>query len=327
MHKSVGILLALLAGFGLGGAAQAQGEGGLYPEAPITLVVPYTAGGPNDALARALAPYMGRSLGGEVVVRNVPGKGGTIGSKEVAQSPADGYTLLIQHLGQATTPFLYHWLPYDVVNDFSPVGLVAELPMTLVARRDLPPRSAGELGKYLKRHRDEIIYADAGLGSASQLCGMLLMTSLGLRLNTQSYDGTAPAMEDLLGGKVDVLCDQTANTLRYIKADKVRTYAVTSPERLALLPNVPTGRQAGLNNFELSVWHAIYAPRNTPPEVIESLSNALKDAIADAGLARQFAELGATPVSQTRASPEALRQHLRTELGRWSKVIPPFVKR
>jgi tripartite-type tricarboxylate transporter receptor subunit TctC len=327
MHKLVGFLCAVLALSGLWGSAQAQEGSEAFPHSPITLVVPYSAGGPNDTLARILALHMGKSLGLEVNVKNIPGKGGTIGSKQVSQAQADGYTLLIQHLGQATSPFLYHWLPYDVTTDFSPIGLVAELPMMLVARRDLPPRSMSELGKHIKRHKDEIIYADAGLGSASQLCGVLLMNSMGIRLNTESYDGTAPAMDDLLEGKVDLLCDQTANTLRQLKSDKIKAYAVTSPERIPSAPNIPTGHQAGLNNFDLTVWHAVYAPRDTPPAIIETLSNALKDAIADESLARQFAELGATPVSQTKASPEALRQHLQTELERWSKIIPPFNKR
>lgn len=292
-----------------------------FPQRPITLVVPYSAGGPSDMLARGLARSMSHTLGVPVDVENVPGKGGTIGSLQVAKSPADGYRLLFHHIGHATVPFVYRWQPYNVVRDFAPIGLVADLPMTVVARKDLPPRTLLELIEYIKTQKVPVRYADAGVGSASHLCYILLAEAAGVSLASSSYDGTSLAMADLVSGNVDLMCDQTANTLRHIRSGAIKVYAQTGRVRSAVLPEVPTAHEAGLANFEIVVWNGIYAPAGTPPSVIDTLADALRDAVADANLSRQFAELGATPVAQSQATPEALRAQLLSELEKWSRFI------
>ena len=272
-------------------------------------------------MARLLGVAMGKSLKTQILVENVGGAGGTIGAARVAKAPPDGYTILLHHIGQATAPALYRKLPYDTIGDFEPVGLVNEVPMTLVARKDLPPNDLRELITYVKANKDKVSYANAGLGAASHLCGMLFMSAIDTDLTTVPYKGTGPAMNDLLGGQVDFMCDQTTNTTSQIKAGKIKVYGVTTKTRVPSLPDVPTMHEAGLPNFEVTVWHALYAPKGTPKPIVDKLVRALQDALRDPTVKQRFAELGAEPVAESRATPEALRAHLKAEIDKWAPII------
>jgi tripartite-type tricarboxylate transporter receptor subunit TctC len=292
-----------------------------YPEKVITIVVPFTAGGPTDTVARLVAQPMTKMLKQQVIVENVGGAGGTIGAAKVARSAPDGYTLLLHHIGMSTAPSLYRKLPYNPVTDFEPIGLINDVPMTVVARKDFPPKDLKELITYLKANKDKVTYANAGIGAASHLCGMLLMTSIQADLTTVPYKGTADVMKDLLGGQVDVSCDQTTNTTSQIKAEKIKVYGVTTLKRLASLPKIPTLDEAGLKGFQVSIWHGLYAPKGTPKPVIDTLTKALQAAIKDETVKQRFADLGAEPVPENRATPEALRTHLKSEIDRWAPII------
>src|SRR5882672_247626 len=255
-----------------GSAAGAQE----YPTKVITMVVPFAAGGPTDTVARLIAQPMGKTLKQQVIVENVLGAGGTIAANRVAKAAADGYTLLIHHIGMSTAPALYRKLPYDAINDFEPIGLINEVPMTLVAKKDFPAKELKELIAYVKANKEKINLANAGVGAASHLCGMLFMSAIQTELTTVPYNGTAPAMNDRLGGQVDVLCDQTTHTTSQIKAEKIKVYGVTTLKRVASLPKVPTLDEAGLKGFEVTVWHGLYAPKNTPKPVIDKLTKFLQ---------------------------------------------------
>jgi tripartite-type tricarboxylate transporter receptor subunit TctC len=292
-----------------------------YPSRLISIVVPFAAGGPTDVVARLIAQSMSTALKQQVIVENTLGAGGTIAAARVARAAPDGYTLLLHHIGQSTAPSLYRKLPFDAVDSFEPIGLVTDVPMTVVARRNFPPKDLKEFIAYVKANKDKISYANAGIGSASHLCGMLLMTAMNAELLTIPYKGTAPAMQDLLGGQVDFLCDQTTNTTAQIKGEKVKAYGVTTKSRLASLPNVPTLHEAGLPGFEIAIWHGLYAPKNTPKPVVEALSNALKIALKDPVVKQRFADLGTEPVAENRATPEALRTHLKAEINKWAPII------
>ena len=292
-----------------------------YPSKVITIIVPFAAGGPTDTVARLIAVPMSESLKQQVIVENVAGAGGTIAANRVAKAPADGYTLLIHHIGHSTAPALYRKLPYDAINDFEPIGLINEVPMTLVAKKDFPPNNLKELIVYVKANKDKINLANAGLGAASHLCGMLFMTAIQTELTTIPYNGTGPAMNDLLGGQVDLMCDQTTNTTSQIKAEKIKVYGTTTLKRVAALPNVPTLDEAGLKAFEVSVWHGLYAPKATPKPVIDKLTNTLQDALKDGNVKQRFAELGTEPVALNRATPQALQKHLKEEIDKWTPII------
>jgi tripartite-type tricarboxylate transporter receptor subunit TctC len=309
--------LAVIACIAWLGVAEAQD----YPKKPITVVVPFAAGGPTDTVARLLGVTMGKSLKTQILVENVGGAGGTIGAARVAKAPPDGYAVLLHHIGQSTAPALYRKLPYDVTTDFEPIGLVNEVPMTLVARKDFPPKDLRELIAYVRANKDKVSYANAGLGAASHLCGMLFMSAIDTDLTTVPYKGTGPAMNDLLGGQVDFMCDQTTNTTSQIRAGKIKVYGVTTKARVPSLPDVPTMHEAGLPGFEVSVWHALYAPKGTPPAIVAKLTKGLQDALKDATVKQRFAELGAEPVAESRATPEAVRAHLKAEIAKWGPII------
>jgi tripartite-type tricarboxylate transporter receptor subunit TctC len=312
------ILTPIVAALALGfGAASAQD----YPSDTITIVVPFSAGGPTDTVTRLVAESMAKTLGQQIIVENVGGAGGTLGARRVAQAEPDGYTLLVHHIGMATSATLYRNLPYDPRTAFAPVGLITEVPMTLVARPDYPPANLGELIDYVKENADQVLYANAGIGAASQLCGMLFMQAIETQVTTVPYKGTAPAMTDLMGGQVDFMCDQTTNTTNPIEAGSVKAYAVFTEERLEALPDVPTATEAGLDGIQIGIWHGLYAPAATPPEVIAKLSDALKAALADENVVQRFAELGTAPVPPDAATPEALQEKLLSEIDRWKPVI------
>jgi tripartite-type tricarboxylate transporter receptor subunit TctC len=285
------------------------------------MVVPFAAGGPTDTVARLIAAPMSKTLKQQVIVENVGGAGGTIAANRVAKASPDGYTILIHHIGMSTAPALYRKLPYKPLEDFEHIGLVNEVPMTLVAKRDFPAKDLKELIAYVKANKDKVNYANAGLGAASHLCGMLFMSAIQTEVTTVPYSGTAPAMNDLLGGQVDFMCDQTTNTTSQIKAKKIKVYGVTTKKRVASLPNVPTMDEAGLKGFEVSIWHALYAPKGTPKPVVDKLTKALQDALKDQNVKQRFGELGTEPVAQDRATPEAHRALLKAEIDRWGPII------
>jgi tripartite-type tricarboxylate transporter receptor subunit TctC len=300
-------------------AGQARADD--FPSHPITMFVPFPAGGPTDTVARLVAQAMGTALKQQVLVENVGGAGGTLGAGRAARAGGGGYTLLLHHIGQATAPALYRKLAYDPVADFEPVGLITDVPMTLIARRDFPARNLAELLAQIRTSKDKITYANAGLGSASHLCGVLLMSAIQTTMTTVPYKGTGPAMNDLLGGQVDLLCDQTTNTTSQIRAGKVKAYGVTTKARLTSLPDLPTFAEGGLPNFEITIWHGLYAGKGTPRPVVEVLARALRAALADPVVKRRFADLGTAPVSADRATPEALRTQLAAEIARWRPIL------
>jgi tripartite-type tricarboxylate transporter receptor subunit TctC len=308
------VVAALALGFG---AASAQD----YPSSTITIVVPFSAGGPTDTVTRLVAEPMSRTLGQQIIVENVTGAGGTLGARRVAQAEPDGYTLLLHHIGMATSATLYRELPYDPKSAFAPIGLVTEVPMTLVGRPDFPPNTLAELITYAKENGEQVLYAHAGIGAASQLCGMLLMQALETQFTTVPYKGTAPALTDLMGGQVDFMCDQTTNTTNPIKAGSIKAYATLTEERLDALPDVPTAAEAGLEGIEIAIWHGLYAPAGTPDEVVAKLAEALATALADPNVVRRFAELGTAPVPPEAATPQALQEKLLSEIDRWKPVI------
>ncbi|MFM1989139.1 MAG: hypothetical protein RJA99_2096 [Pseudomonadota bacterium] len=310
---AAGLVLALAA-FGASAADP-------FPSKPVTIVVPFAAGGPTDTVARAVGQAMEKALGGTVIVENKPGAGGTIGVADVARAPADGHRILVHHIGMATAPALYRKLPFDPTKDLEPVGLINDVPMTLLVRTTLPVSSTKELIAYTRQNKDKITLANAGIGAASHLCGLLFQQAIETDLTTVPYKGTAPAITDLIGGQVDILCDQTTNTTEQIKGGKVKALALTAPRRLETLKDLPTSAEAGLPGFELSIWHGMYAPKGTPKAVIDKLVSSLQVALKDPGLQKRFADLGSTVVTADRQTPDALGKHLKAEIDKWSPII------
>jgi tripartite-type tricarboxylate transporter receptor subunit TctC len=292
-----------------------------YPERTITVVVPFSAGGPTDTVTRLVAEAMSKDLGQQIIVENVGGAGGTLGAGRVASADPDGYTLLLHHIGMATSATLYRKLAYDTLNSFEYVGLVTEVPMTVVGRKDLEPTDLKGLVDYAKANKDTVTVANAGIGAASHLCGMLFMSAIGTPLVTVPYKGTGPAMTDLLGGQVDIMCDQSTNTTKQIQGGTIKVYAVTSAERLDVLPDVPTTTEAGLPEVQVGIWHGLYAPKGTPAEVTERLSKSLQVALKDPNVVARFAELGTKPSPEADATPAALKAKLEGEIARWKPII------
>lgn len=313
MFACVGAALLLLTG---GASAQTD-----YPSQPITVIVPFAAGGPTDTVARLLAESMTQTLKQQVLVENAAGAGGTIGARRVAKAEPDGYTLLLHHIGQATSASLYRKLPYDPATDFAGIGLITDVPMTIVSRPDLEIGSIGELIEYVKDKKDEVTLANAGVGAVSHLCGMLLQDALETQMTTVPYKGTGPAMTDLMGSQVDILCDQTTNTTGPIKSGKIKAYAVTTTTRVKTLPDLPTLDESGLKGFEVTAWHGLYAPKGTPAPVVDKLAQALQAALKDPKVVERFADLGTEPVAQARATPAALDSYLQEEIAKWRPII------
>ncbi len=297
--------------------AAAQG----YPTKPITIVVPFAAGGPTDTVTRVVGQQMSKSLGQTVLVENVGGVGGNLGNEKVAKAQPDGYTLLLMHIGISTSATLYRNLRYNALTDLEPIGLVTTVPMTIIARKDFPPNNIRELVDYVKANKAKVSYANAGIGAASHLCGMLFMTAIETDVLTVPYKGTAPAMTDLLGGQVDFMCDQTTNTTSQIKGGKVKVYGVTSKARVASLPDVPTMEEGGFKGFEIGIWHGMWAPKGTPKPIIDKLNAALNDALNSEEVKKRFVELGTSPEPAERRKPEVLRAYLKAEIEKWAPVI------
>ena len=310
-----GIALALIAA--TCGSASAQD----YPSRHITMVMPFSAGGPGDTIARLLAQGMSTSLKQQVIVDNTSGAGGTIGSAKVAASPGDGYNLLLIHISHATNPALYPNLRYDPVKDFEPISLVVELPSVFVAKKDLPSANFVDLIAYVKANQDKVTYAHAGIGSAAHLCGLLFQTATNTKMTQVAYRGSGPAMNDLMAGQVDIMCDQIVNVVGNVQGGTVKAYAVTGGEKAAALPSLPVASELGLPNFNYKVWYGLFAPKGTPKPVIDKLVGALNAALEDSVVKDRLAQLGAEPVSAERAKPAALASHLRSEIDKWAPII------
>ncbi len=292
-----------------------------YPTRPITMLVPYAAGGPTDTVARVVALAMGKPLGQTIVVENKPSAGGIIAPETVKNAKPDGYTILIHHIGMATTPALYRSLRFNPLTDFDYIGLINDVPMTIIAKPGLPAKDFKEFLAYVKANKDKVTYANAGIGAASHLCGMLFMSAIQTEFLTVPYKGTAPAMNDLLGGQVDFMCDQTTNTTSQIKGGKVKVYGVTSKTRVASLPDIRTLDEQGLKGFEVGIWHGLYGPKGMPKPVLDRLVGALQDAVRDPDVKKRFADLGATTMPPEKATPAALQAHLKAEIDRWGPLI------
>ena len=298
-------------------AASAQG----FPTRPITLVVPAAAGGPTDTVARLIAESMTRTLGQTVVVENVGGAGGTIGMARVAKATPDGYTIAVWHIGQATAPALYDGLKYDVVNDFDHLGRITDVPMTLVSKTPFPANNVTELLDWIKSEKTKASYGHAGIGSASHLCALMLLKELGVQMNGIAYRGTGPAMNDLISGQFDFMCDQTTNTTNHINAGKIKGYAVTTKFKVSSVPQLPTLDGGAIPGFDVSAWHAMWAPKGLPKDIADKFVAALQTALKDQKVTERFASLGTEPVAPALATPDALKSHLAAEVKRWDTVI------
>jgi tripartite-type tricarboxylate transporter receptor subunit TctC len=309
----------LLAGLAAAVAARAD-----YPERPVTIVVPFAAGGPTDKVARDLGEAMRKHLGGHsIVIDNTAGAGGTIASNKVAKAANDGYTLLLHHIGLSTAPSLYRTLPYKTLEDFEYLGMINEVPMTLIGRPTLPANDYAELAKWIEANKGKINLANAGLGAASHLCGLLFQSSIKVEMTTVPYKGTGPAMTDLIGGQVDLMCDQTTNTSGQIETGKVKAYAVTTAKRLTTpaLKNLPTLDEAGVKGFDVSVWHGLYAPKGTPKAVTDKLNAALRAALMDADFIKREEALGAVIISDARVGGAEHKKFVEGEIAKWAPII------
>jgi len=311
-------LLIAAAPLALAAPAVAQSA---YPNKPITLVVPAAAGGPTDTVGRLIAESMSKTLGQTVVVENVGGAGGTIGMAKVARAAPDGYTIAVWHIAQATAPALYDGLKYDVVSDFDHLGRITDVPMTLVSKAGLPPKDIAEIVAWMKANQGKATYGHAGIGSASHLCMLILMKELGIKMEGVGYRGTGPAMNDLISGTFDVMCDQTTNTTGHIKDGRIKGYAVTTKAKVSSVPGLPTLDGGALPGFEVSAWHALWAPKGLPKDVTDKLVAALKVALKDPKVVERFAGLGTEPVAEAQVSPQALKAYLEAEVKRWDAVI------
>jgi tripartite-type tricarboxylate transporter receptor subunit TctC len=311
----------LIAGLVATVAASAFAE---YPEKPITIVVPFAAGGPTDKVARDLAEALRKPMGGQsIIIENVGGAGGTLGAAKVAKSAPDGYTLLLHHIGMSTAPALYRKMTYDTLGDFEYVGMVNEVPMTLIGKPTLPAANYAELVKWMEANKGKINLANAGLGAASHLCGLLFQSTLKINMQTVPYKGTGPAMTDLLGGQVDLMCDQTTNTTSQIAAGSVKAYAVTTPKRLSTpaLKNLPTLDEAGLKGFNVSIWHGMYAPKGTPKAVVDKINGALRTALKDPEFMKREEALGAVIITDARLSGDEHKKFVASEIAKWGPII------
>lgn len=316
MLKTLLLAGALLAAGHAGATAQDWPAG-----KPVTLIVPFSAGGPADTIARLITRVMGAELGTSFVIENAVGAGGTIGMNRVAKAAPDGYTLLLMHTGHATAPSFYAKLPFEPVKDFQPIGMVTDVPMTIVGRKDYPAANLQELVADLKAKGDKVNYANVGLGSASHLCGLLLMSAIDRQLTWVPYKGGAPALNDLLAGHVDIYCEPATGTTPHIQSGQIKGYAVTTKTRVTSLPDLPTADEAGLPGFSVSTWYGLHAPAATPRPIVDKLAKALRTALSDPTVKARFAELSMEPVAAGKATPEAMEAFLVAELARWTQLL------
>jgi tripartite-type tricarboxylate transporter receptor subunit TctC len=299
------------------GAAAAQD----FPTRMITLVVPFAAGGPSDAIGRLLAQSMSTTLKQQVVIENVAGAGGTTAAARVAKAEPDGHTILIHHIALPAGASLYKNLTYDTIGDFETLGLVNFGPMVLASKKDYPAKDAKELFAKLKTDGGKTTLAHAGIASNSHLCGLLMQQAFGVKFTEVAYRGTGPAMNDLMAGQVDILCDQSTTAVPQIQGNTIKGFAVTSSSRLDTLPNLPTMKEAGLSDFEFVIWHGLYAPKGTPKRTVDTLNKALQAALADPHVKARFSDVGTQIFPASELSPEAHRARLQKEVAKWRDVI------
>jgi tripartite-type tricarboxylate transporter receptor subunit TctC len=295
-----------------------------YPEKPITIVVPFAAGGPTDKVARDLGEVLRKGLNNQtVIIENVGGAGGTLGAAKVAKAAPDGYTILLHHIAMATSPGLYRNLPYKTLDDFEYLGMINEVPMTLIGKPGLPAANFAELRSWIDANKGKINLANAGLGSASHLCGLLFQQAVAVDMTTIPYKGTAPAMTDLLGGQVDLMCDQTTNTTQQIEGGKVKAYAVTTMKPLTTpaLAKLPTLDGSGLKGFNVSIWHGLYAPKGTPKAAQDKINAALRNALKDPEFIKRQEALGAVIISDTRLGQAEHKKFVEAEINKWGPAI------
>ena len=311
------LMVGCLVGLSVG-AALAE-----YPDKAVNVVVPFAAGGPTDKVARDFAESLRKPLGNTVVVENVGGAGGTIATAKVARAAPDGYTLLLHHIGMATSPALYRNLTYKTLEDFEYLGMIVEVPMTLIGKPSLPASNYAELTKWLDANKGKINLANAGLGSASHLCGLLFQSTIKVDMTTVPYKGTGPAMTDLLGGQVDLMCDQTTSTTSQIAGGKIKAFAVTTPQRVAtpVLKNLPTLDELGLKGFSVAIWHGVYAPKGTPKPILDKIHNALMVAMKDPELIKRMEDLGAVMITDARLNGPAHKKFVESEINKWGPII------
>ena len=309
--------LTVGAALAFGGPAAAQ----TFPSQQITMVIPFAPGGPTDVVGRMLAEVMARDLGQPVVVQNVGGGGGTIGVNRVVQARNDGHTILYTNIGLATQPTLYRRLSYNPLTDLEPFGLVTPTPMVISLWPNFPGQTLADFIAYARERRDGVNLANAGLGSASQLCGTLLQAALGINFTAVSFTGSGPVFPELMAGRIDVYCDQPTSSLPFVRDSRIRGVAIATTSRLAQAPEIPTASEAGLPGFEVSIWHGMYAPRGTPRPVIDRLNAALRVAIQDQAVVARMNGLASPPEPLSRVTPEAHRAHLEAEINRWRPIL------
>jgi tripartite-type tricarboxylate transporter receptor subunit TctC len=319
----MGILKNKVAAAAIGLIAATSAAWADYPEKPVVLVVPFAAGGPSDKIARDLAEALRKPLAQTVIVDNTAGAGGTIGAARVARATPDGHTLLVHHIGISTAPALYKKLPYKTLEDFEYLGLINEAPSTLIGKPGLAANNFADLRKWINANDGKVNIANAGVGSASHLCGLILQATLQSKMTFVPYKGTAPAMTDLMGGQVDLMCEQATNAVPQIEAKKVKVFGVTSKQRMALpsLAQSPTLAEAGLSGFEMSVWHGVYAPKGTPSAVLAKLNAAIRIALKDPELIKRQEALGVRVVTDSRLEPAEHKKYVEAEMTRWGKII------
>ena len=292
-----------------------------YPSKPISMMMPYAAGGPGDTITRLFAGSMQKILGQQIVVDNTAGASGSIGTAKVARSKPDGYSLLMIHVSHATNMAMYKNLSYHPVDDFEPIGSATSGPMVIVARTEFPPKDLNEFVAYLKTNQKKVSLAHAGVGSASHLCGLMMMNVLGVQLNEIPYKGTGPALTDLMGGQVDILCDQTSGTVPSVKNGKIKAYAAAGKNRLPSLPETPAIAEAGVKGFEINISFGLYAPKGTPKPVLDQLTSALQKSVADPEVRQRLEAMGISAVGVELARPEALRAHLKNEIDTLGSLL------
>ena len=321
------MIIRLAAALLLGAVTASSALAQSFPTKPVTMIVPFTAGGPTDTVARSLAQAMGKTLGQTVIVENVGGAGGTVGAGRVKNAAADGHTILLHHIGMSTAPSLYRKLAFNPLTDFESLALTVDVPMTIVSRADLAAKNFSELLAYIKANRSKINYANAGVGAASHLCGLLFMSTIDVDMTTVPFKGTADVVNALLAKQVDLTCDQTTNTTGQIAANKadpskgVKVFAVTSAKRVSTLPDVPTLQESGLKGFEVGVWHGVYAPKGTPKAAMDKLVASIQAGLKDPDFGKRMADLGATVYGNDKANPAAHAAHLKAEIDKWGPII------
>lgn len=316
MRKAV-LTLAAAAGLVATGA-QAQG----YPTRPITMIVPFAAGGPTDVVARIVTDHMSRTLGQQIVIENVAGAGGTTGITRAAQSQPDGYTIMMGHMGtHGAAPALYPNLKYDPTKDFAPIGLAAGTPIVIVAKKDFPANDLKGFLDYLKANSDKVNMAHAGVGSVSHSTGIFFNSVVKVKPTMVAYRGTGPALNDLMANTVDFMTDQIVNVAPQIQGNNIKAFAIATPERSPVLPNVPTTKEAGLEGYEVSAWNAVFAPKGTPPDVVKKLSEALMKSLDDENTRKRLSDLGGVIPTATERTPEALQKLVESEVARWTPVL------